>query len=96
MTLAGDDRASAFASLMNPTPYETKLRSVAAEAAATGDRVDANLIAHMIMHIQSARYEDAQGIFAHLRPIYRSRLGPPPASREKDVEPKPRPNSRGA
>jgi len=80
---------------MNPTPYETRLCCVANEANAAGDSVDANLIAHMVMHLQSNRYEDLRGIFPHLRPIYRSRLGPPPGSREIDSDAQPRPSCSG-
>lgn len=66
------------------TPYETRLHFAATEAHAAGDAVDGNLIAHMIEQILNGEYEEVRGLFPSLRPIYRSRLGPPPVSRDAD------------
>jgi len=67
------------------TPYEAKIRAMAAEAAAVRDHADNLLLLDMSTLIQYGLYERLAVEFAELSPIYRERLGTPPASLAEDL-----------
>jgi hypothetical protein len=70
--------------MTQPTPYEKQLELLAKEATQVGDSTTVERITTMIQLVRSGQYRTLQEHFPFLRPIYRVRLGVPPASRAED------------
>jgi CHASE1-domain containing sensor protein len=70
--------------MIQPTPYEKQLEILAKEAARAGDSSTLERVTTMLALVRGGQYGSLQEHFPFLRPIYRSRLGVPPANRESD------------
>ena len=70
--------------MTQPTPYEQQLVTLAEEAVHIGDSTTALRLTTMLALVRDGRYRTLQEHFPYLRPIFRVRLGVPPANRAED------------
>ncbi|HEX6812034.1 MAG TPA: hypothetical protein VF384_10465 [Planctomycetota bacterium] len=78
---------------MNQTPYEMRLRSIRNVAKTLHDFDTLERVERMIELVKEAQYGPLQVQFTYLHPIYRTRIGVPPVSREADQPTGPDPDA---
>lgn len=66
------------------TPYQRKLWATVVDAYRANDLDDMNRLRRMIDTIEAGEHERLPALFDELAPLYRDRLGPPPASALED------------
>ena len=79
---------------MAETPFEHMLKRIGRDAVEAGDTVSVTLIAQLMAYVQQGRYAALGPQIEKLQPVYRSRLGVVPKSREEDLTMKPKGDRR--
>lgn len=93
--------APRFSPVNSMTPFEQRILEVAREATDAGDVVAVTQLSAMLSFLRQDQYPAMRPVFNRLRPLYRSRLGPPPSNKGQDIDsaavqpPRPENQTRG-